>query len=500
MTRPSDGFEFATDPYDYQLAIFDRTAARPAWAHRWEQGAGKTKITLDVTARQHDAAVIDRLLVVAPNGVHFNWVADEIPKHVPTRCRHRALAWHPGRSKSKRWLGEFDGLLAHDGLKILAMSYSAIRGKRGEAIARKFLKGGDALMVLDEAHHAKTPGSATTKAVTRLGKLARSRRALSGTFASEGPFDLFAPIRFLDPDFWKRQRPSVGTYTAFKSYFGVWEKGHVRRGGKLREFPQLKGFRNLPKLREMLAQISDRVLIDDVQPDLPKQRFTRRSFELPDEWRRVYRELEARFEVMLHSGEMVTAEMALTRAMRLHQIACGYVATDDGADPVTDLPGANPRLDLLATLLEDAGHQAIVWATFRRDVDKIVDLLGDRCVRYDGAVNPDDRERARAAMKAGDAQFFVANPAAAGEGLTILVPTMIYYSLGYKARLRSQSLARNRRPGAERWTSLEVIDLVAQGTVDERCIAALNRKRDAAAEIEGDDLTRLILPWNAATA
>jgi hypothetical protein len=274
------------------------------------------------------------------------------------------------------------------------------------------------------------------KAITALGRRAASRRIFTGTYCDEGPFDVFAPIRFLDENFWKRQTPRLPTFADFKAYFARWSKGW----GRGREYPVLDEYRHLDRLREMLATISDRLTLDEVAPWLPTHRFTTRSFELPAPWRKAYDELETFYETELPDGQTVTAELGITRSLRLHQICCGYVATDDGRDgELVDLPGPNRRLEMFEALAEDAGHQAIVWATWTRDVDKLVDLLGDRAVRFDGRVSVADRDRAKAAIRAGDAQFLVGNPAAGGEGHTILVPTMFYYSLGWKARVRKQS-------------------------------------------------------------
>ena len=72
----------------------------------------------------------------------------------------------------------------------------------------------------------------------------------------------------------------------------------------------------------------------------------------------------------------------------------------------------------------------------------------------------------------------VANPAVAGEGLTILAPYVIYYSRGWRLGDRIQSLGRSHRPGAEQFNNVTVIDVVAKDTIDERVLEALEGKTE----------------------
>ena len=69
----------------------------------WEQGTGKTKPVLDTATRLYDEGLIDALLVVAPNGVHRNWLTDEVPAHLPDRLikSGRFMFWRTIKAKTK---------------------------------------------------------------------------------------------------------------------------------------------------------------------------------------------------------------------------------------------------------------------------------------------------------------------------------------------------------------------------------------------------------------
>jgi SNF2 family DNA or RNA helicase len=181
----------------------------------------------------------------------------------------------------------------------------------------------------------------------------------------------------------------------------------------------------------------------------------------------------------------VTAPMAMVRLLRLQQITCGFVPTDD--DELEEFEGKNPRLDLLEEICDGLGHSAIIWARFRRDIDLIMQRLGDRAVRYDGSTSDDDRAKAKERFQAGEVQFFVGNPAAAGTGLTLhKAKTVIYASNSFKLTDRLQSEDRAHRIGQD--NQVVYIDLIAPGTVDEHIVRALRDKRDIAGILTGDQL------------
>ena len=70
-----------TKPQKHQSEVYNNTCERIFFGYFLEQGLGKTKITLDVAFHLYKEDKIDTLLVLAPNGVHLNWLYAELPKH-----------------------------------------------------------------------------------------------------------------------------------------------------------------------------------------------------------------------------------------------------------------------------------------------------------------------------------------------------------------------------------------------------------------------------------
>jgi SNF2 family DNA or RNA helicase len=487
-----------TRPFDHQREELEAHWGDDVRALFWEMGTGKSKLVIDTAAMLHAEDKVDALLVVAPNGVHRNWIDNELPAHLPDRIPVRALFWESKRAGTKRHAEAFRELVLHEGLAVLTMSYDAVITPRGNKAAMDFLIKRTGLLVLDESTRIKTPGAARTKRILTLGKYAPFRRILTGTPVTNGPFDVYSQIRFLEPSFWRERH--LDTFATFKSYFAVIEsrENHQQR----RMYDHVVAYRRLDQLQEMLKGISTRVTKDDVL-NLPPKLYGERLFEPTPEQARIYEQLRDEYIVWLDSGEPVTADMAITRLLRLQQILCGYLPSDDFQDPEPagrgpwgtspcDLKEGNPRLGALMEVIEEmpAQRKGIIWARFRRDIDIIMDALtqsGERAVRYDGKVESDARAEAIRHFQEGDARFFVANPAAGGTGLTLTAATtVIYYSNDFNLENRLQSEDRAHRIGQEH--PVQYIDIVAPGTVDRHIVRALRTKMNVASQITGDQL------------
>lgn len=493
-------YRFKSAPFGHQERGFYETRDLVAHGEHWDPGTGKTKLLIDVAAYNAQVGRINGLLVVAPNVVHQNWVDDQLPRHLPEETRVAAFTWHSAKAGTKRHQEQARHLLGHKGLSVLAMSYDAVRTDAGRDIARDFLKQRRVMMTLDEAHRIKTPGAKTTKLVRNAGKLATMRRTATGTPVTQSPFDVYAPVCFLDDDFWRKQ-VDVSSFTAFKQRYAIWVDSWA--GGS--KHPELKEYQRLDELQRVLASIATRLTKEDAGLDLPPKLYKTVTFDLSPAQRRVYEELKTQYLAELDAGKYLEAPLALVRLTRLHQIACGYApAMGDDSDQLTWIPGARPRLELLLSLLSDTFSPVIVWAARREDCRIITEEVNKRsrdagddpegeatglggAVRIDGTVTGDARERALADFHAGRARILVANQATLGEGVTLNeAKLMIYYSQDYRLGVRVQSEDRNHRIGQD--VSVQIVDLVARDTVDPKLIESLVEKHDVAAQVSGDKL------------
>ena len=479
-------YQFKTNPFKHQRHFFDYHKDDKVNALFWEQGCGKTKPVIDKTCYLYEQEKIDALIVIAPNGVHRNWVTDEIPAHMPDRVAKvtETFIWDSNRSDLKGFQKELKWFEKHEGFSVLVMSYNAIMTKRGKDFLWKFLRHKTTHMVLDESHYIKTPGAKRTIRLLAAGKYAAYKSILTGTPIAKGPFDVYAPVKFLDDFFWHDRR--LGSLQAFKTYFGIWLRAEdlKRDTGLDPGYDQLLGYKNIDKLEVHLKEISHRLTKDDAGLDLPPKLYSKRYVKLTAAQDRLYKELVSEFTAELDSGETVDAGLAIVRLLRLQQITCGYVGTEPG-EPLILLGDKNPRMEALKEICENTPHKAIIWARFTEDINQIMDLLGDEAVRYDGQVSNDEKAAAKESFQNGEAKFFVGNPQAGATGLTLhAARTVVYYSNSFNLVDRLQSEDRAHRIGQEH--PVNYIDLVVQGSVDEHIVKSLRSKHDIADEITGD--------------
>jgi len=479
-------FEPRMKPLAHQQKFLDENSRRACWALFDEQGLGKTKQIIDNAAILYSEGVIDAALVVAPNTVHRNWAVEELPKHWPANLPAlHAFAWDTDKSANKSHKEEFGELLRSKDFVWLCMSYDSLMTDLGKKASWDLLRSRRCLYVLDESQRAKTPSAKRTQRIIASGVYAPYRRIASGT-PMDLPLDIYSQARFLDPDFWIRTF-GIGGFTSFKHHFAEIVKVKTNAD---REFEMIKGYRNLDELEAALKTIGQRVLKADVL-DLPPKVYRRVFHELTPAQRRAYEELKSEALTFLDSGDLVTAELALTRIIRMQQITSGFVVPETGKQLVRFDP--NPRAAALREILTDLTRPSIIWGRFVEDVRMAAEAsrsAGRRPVVFDGSRPSDSLDP----FHAGDADDFIANlESGAREGLTLVeADTVIYVSNSTKLINRRQSEDRAHRIGQTR--SVNYIDLLAERTLDSGVLASLQLKGSAAGRILGDPDDAWLVP------
>jgi SNF2 family DNA or RNA helicase len=485
-------YEFHSEPFEHQRQVFEESRDLEFYGILWEQGCGKTKLAIDTACYLYEQGKIDAVLVVATPGVHRNWLTDELPKHVPIRLREKVKAqvWESSKAKNKGTIVDMKNLLSHQGFSWLFVTYNGFMTDLGKKYMGRFLSQRKCLYILDEAHNIKSPSAQRTKTIVVSGKYAPYRRILTGTPVAKGPFDIYAQIKFLKDDFWKNF--SLSNFQVFKFHFGEWftRSDSIKTTGRDPGFDKLLNYKNVDQLHKIIETTCSRVTKETAGLNLPPKLYSRRLVELTPTQKRLYDDLKNEALAVLDSGSVIDGNLAVTRLLRLQQIICGYVKTDD-EEPIHVLEGKNPRLDALAELVDGIFHPAIIWARFTKDIDLIMDLLGDNAVRYDGKISAEQAAENKRRFQEGEVQFFVATPQKGGTGLTLVqAKTVIFYSNSFKLIDRLQAEDRAHRIGQD--VSVSYIDIVCKGTVDEHIVRSLREKFDIASQITGDQIKEWI--------
>jgi len=468
-------YPYKMKPYEHQITALEKGWDKKEYGFFLEMGLGKSMITLVSAAMLFDEGKITGLLIIAPKGVYRNWTKREIPQHLPDHIPRRIATWKAGLTKAVK--KEINHLFEpNEDLNILVMNIDAIITRNGKMVADKFLRGRNAMIVIDESTLIKSPKAKRTKAAIRLGELARYRRILTGSPITKSPLDVYSQCHFLNPHL-----------LGFSSFYSFRNRyAHLQRqdyGG--RNFIQVTGFKNTDELRDALTEFTYRATKDDCL-DLPPKIFLRREFDMTPEQAKVYHEMKD-FALAFLDHEVVSSTSVLTQLLRLHQISCGFFPTDDGKI----IPLKNGRLSELCQVIDETEGKIIIWANYVNDIGLILEYLNQnysrQTVTYYGKTSDSDREKAVELFQDPDSKirFFLGNTQTGGYGITLTeARTVVYYSNNYDLEKRLQSEDRPHRIGLDH--TVTYVDLVCKGTVDEKIIHALRNKMNIASMIVGD--------------
>jgi SNF2 family DNA or RNA helicase len=276
-------------------------------------------------------------------------------------------------------------------------------------------------------------------------------------------------------------------FDSFYAFQGRYAVINNRKMGA-KSFQQVVGYRNLEELTWRVDQFSFRVLKKDCL-DLPEKIYTARYVTLTAEQRAMYESIQTQALHLFENGQMVTAPAVITQLLRLQQVMSGHLKTDDG--DIKTFPST--RMDALADILDEHSGKSIIWSRFRYDIINIVAMLNKRygegtAAAYYGDTSDDERNRIVGDFQKPDSRlrYFVGNPATAGYGLTLTeADLVVYYANDFNLETRIQSEDRAHRIGQR--NPVTYVDLISEGTIDEKIVAALQAKIEIGAQVLGEE-------------
>ena len=469
---------FKISPWKHQLEGLRRAGARIDSPHTnnefaafFEAGAGKTLWAVNVLRYicLKEGRVVPTV-IFCPAVVCKNWLT-EIELH----SKLLPYAFHSKGSGKKRLKDLQDAV--SQGKKIIILNYEAIAKKDAPVFTYLLNSFRPHCLIYDESHRLKNHSSKTSINAWKLSMISEARFLLSGTPILNNEMDIFAQYRALDcgQTFGHKFFPFRMKYFADRNagmptqkYFPDWR---IKAGAA-------------DTLNKLIYNKAMRVKKEDCL-DLPP--FVRKEVkvELTGDQKKAYKSMEAHFITFIN-GEACTAKIALTKALRLQQIACGFCVSEDGDEVVLK---ENAKLKALLDLLCDLESvKVIVWASFRKNHRQIAALLhtkGIDFVQLTGETKAADKAAAIDRFQNDPScRVFLGNQAAGGIGVNLTAASVaIYFSKSFSLEQDIQSEARNYRGGSERHKSITRIDLVAEDTIDETVTKALARKIDISENI-----------------
>ncbi len=467
----ASAFRYKTAPREHQRQAFLLARDRGAFGFFLEQGLGKTKVVLDEAAYLYANGAVDTLLVIAPNGVHAQWLEEQAPEHLPDWVPRKGFVYRSNWTQARRKQCE-ELFTYHEGLRIFCVHQDALAVASGISFVERVLFSSEKVMwVIDESLCIKTPGAKRTKTALKLRDRAPVRRILTGTPVGKGVEDLYTQLRFLSDDV-----HGFTSFYTFRNRYCVTQPVPGAPAGAVK----IVGYKNLQELKERMDAWTVRFTAADCL-DLPERIYQERRVEMTEEQARMYAQLKEELLTQLDSGEIATADLAVVRLLRLQQILSGHIKDENGLL----LPVKTLRPAAVMEIAEQTGPKLLVWARFHHDIELLRATFKHwNPVVWYGPTSQDDRKAAKERfINDPECGPFIANPTSAGiglDGLQKVCHTMCYYNNDFSATTRAQSEARLYRDG-QRGT-VNVIDLVVPNSIDGYILRAHKRKKDIAAE------------------
>ena len=464
-------FKYKTKPYQHQKEALEKSYKEKNFAYFMEMGCGKSKVLIDNIAWLYEKGKIDCAIIVAPKGVYMNWKNSEIPIHMHNSIRHEVYVWKSNLGK-KDTEKLRESVTDRQRLRIILVNVEAFATKKVLQYLEKVVHRSNVLLAVDESTTIKNHKAKRTKALIQFGEVAKYKRILTGAPITKSPLDLYSQFLFLDSkilghnSYWSFQ----GRYAVIKS---------VKMGAH--SFNQVIGYRNLEEMKDKIDWCTYRTTKEEAL-DLPPKIYTTRQVDMTLEQSRHYDSLKETSVALLNSGEMVSAPEVMTRLLRLQQLLCGYLVTDNGE--IQEVP--NNRMNVLMETIEEMEGKVIIWSRFRHDIIKITEKLkqtygSDTVVNYFGDTSMKDRQDAIEKFQnlKSNVKFFISNPQTGGMGITLhAAANVIYYSNDFNLESRKQSEDRAHRVGQHK--PVLYVDLMCPKTVDVHIVKTLLSKNKLA--------------------
>lgn len=454
--------KFKTKPYKHQAKEFKEHRRSEARMLMWQMRTGKSKAMIDLACYNYFAGYIDAVIVIAPNGVHENWVRREIELHSWNNTDYMAVHWSATRARleSEEFKADLSALMKHrSGLAWLSLNEECFTQKLARAFMKRFAENRRVLIIFDESQDFGRPGSKRTKAARALAKRAVMRRTLSGTPLDNSPLKAFSQFELLKP-------AALGfrTYDSFQNHFAEYRKEKTRGG---RQYPVLDSYKNLDQLKQRMAKYTSVVLREDCD-DMPNLIRTERFYEPSEQQMDVYKLLLSDALIEAADGTLTAIEGG-ARTIKLQQVLSGYYV-DPSDHVIRYIEGPNPRVD--ATMQEVTAAmergKIIIWARFRPEMDMLAKRLsaaGIKYAQYRGGISEAQKRLARERfLDDPSLTVLLGQPRAGGKGLDLSAArTIIRHSYSFDAEEQRQAEERATKIGG---ADIDMVDIVASNWVE----------------------------------
>ncbi len=405
-----------------------------------EMGLGKTVqvIAALAAARRKNGGM--KSLIVTPTSLVYHWLAEF--KRFDESLTVRLVT---GVREERR--RQIEDIKADSAVDVILTSYPLLR--RDIDILRDMpLR----FAILDEAQFVKNAQSIGAAAAKELD--AQVRIALTGTPMENHTGELWSIFDFVLPGY-------LGTQGAFLRRYGGSERAE--------------------ELQERIRPFLMRRLKLEVMSELPVKNEQSLYAAMTPEQEKVYGQLlntlRAHVGEALASGSLPRARMqVLSVLLKLRQVCCHPKLF------LPDYEGTSGKLELLVQTVQQAiagKRRMLVFSQFvgmLQIIRKRLSREGVKTLYLDGSTKPEARQELCDRFNGGEGQVFLISLKAGGTGLNLTgADLVIHYDPWWNPAVEDQATDRAHRIGQTK--DVDVLRLIAQGTIEEKVTDLSKRKR-----------------------
>lgn len=452
--------------WEHQKEVIARTSPTKAHALFWEPGTGKSRATLEIIKNkwtEHSRRL--KVLIITPSVVTFNWKKEfDLYSAVPQKD---ILVLHGSGAHRQSQLENTAGYF------VVICNYETLLMDKVFDLLKSW---GPEIIVADESHRIKNSRAQRTKRAIALSATASYRYILSGTPILQNSLDIYPQFEFLD------HGATFGkNFFTFKNRYFRDANRELRLKSKHVTWPKWVPVQSREsELNEKIMQSASVVRKQDCL-DLPPLIKITCDVDLSKAQAKAYKEMKEEYITFINSTAY-TAQLAITKALRLQQIVSGFLMDAEGRVHAFE---DTPRARALTELLEDLtpNHKVIVWACWRANHDTIRKLLDDSGIQYRmllGDMSGPERDQAISDFRSDEkVRVLLGSQGAGGIGINLVEASYcVYYSRNFSLEHDTQSEARNYRGGSEVHEKITRIDLSARATIDQEITKALQSKQE----------------------
>ncbi|MEH7462760.1 DEAD/DEAH box helicase [Bacillus thuringiensis] len=440
-------------PHQYQAYATKRIIDTPFIALLLEMGLGKTVSTLTaIDLLLNDYFEASRVLVIAPLRVAEDTWSREVAKW--EHLQHLRVSKILGSADKRR-----------KALKEDADIYVINRENVEWLVSELGMKWDFDTVVIDELSSFKNPQSKRFKALKRIRPRMKRVIGLTGTPAPNSLMDLWSQIYLLD------QGERLGkTLTDFRDRYFVPGK---REGHIVYKWNQKKESED--RIYEVIEDIAVSMKSEDWL-DLPPRIDRTTSIKLSEKSQKLYDNLERDLLLPFMDADVV-ATTAAVLSNKLLQMASGAVYDEErGVKGIHE-----GKLDALEDIIEATqGKPVMVFYNFKHSLERIQKRFPNARMLRKGKDGNEDI----ADWNNDKIPLLLLHPKSAGHGLNLQessCQTVVWFDQTWSMEEYQQANARVHRQGQTR--SVVIQHLVAEGTIDEEVLKALDRKATSQEEL-----------------